>query len=110
MDFREIIISFLGIQDVVIEDIKRFKKELRLLATYRFGELRLICPLGFVSCDLCLYKGLVVIEFKYRHCEFTNIKLLVHLINILTLWRHFLMSRTAFSNAAIFCGRYGKLL
>ena len=30
MDFRELIISILGIQDVVIEDIKRFKKDLRL--------------------------------------------------------------------------------
>lgn len=30
MDFRELIIAFLGIQDVVIEDVKRFKKDLRL--------------------------------------------------------------------------------
>jgi transposase len=30
MDFKEVIISVLGIQDVVIEDIKRFKKDLRL--------------------------------------------------------------------------------
>jgi transposase len=30
MDFREIIIAFLGIQDVVIEDVKRFKKDLRV--------------------------------------------------------------------------------
>lgn len=30
MDFQEHIIAFLGIQDVVIEDLKRFKKDLRL--------------------------------------------------------------------------------
>ena len=30
MDFQEIIISILGIQDVDIEDVKRFKKDLRL--------------------------------------------------------------------------------
>lgn len=30
MDFGEIIIGFLGIQDVVIEDVKRFKKDLRV--------------------------------------------------------------------------------
>lgn len=30
MDFSRIIIEFLGLQDVVIEDIKRFKKDRRL--------------------------------------------------------------------------------
>ena len=30
MDFEKTIIEFLGIQDVIIEDIKRFKKDLRV--------------------------------------------------------------------------------
>ncbi len=43
MDFREIITSFLGIQDVVIEDIKRFKKELRLEIKIRQKRSECFC-------------------------------------------------------------------
>jgi transposase len=43
MDFREIITSFLGIQDVVIEDIKRFKKDLRLEIKVRQKRAECFC-------------------------------------------------------------------
>jgi transposase len=44
MDFREIIISLLGIQDVVIEDVKRFKKDLRLEIKVRQKRSECFCP------------------------------------------------------------------
>jgi transposase len=43
MDFREIITSFLGIQDVVVEDIKRFKKDLRLEVKVRQKRSECFC-------------------------------------------------------------------
>jgi transposase len=43
MDFREIIIAFLGIQDVVIEDVKRFKKDLRVEIKVRQKRAECFC-------------------------------------------------------------------
>ncbi|MBY0384313.1 ISL3 family transposase [bacterium] len=43
MDFREIIISFLGVQDVVIEDVKRFKKDLRIEIKIRQKRSECFC-------------------------------------------------------------------
>lgn len=43
MDFREIIIAFLGIQDVVIEDVKRFKKDLRVEIKVRQQRSECFC-------------------------------------------------------------------
>ena len=44
MDFSSIIIEFLGIQDVVIEDIKRFKKDLRVEIKVRQKRSECFCP------------------------------------------------------------------
>ncbi len=43
MDFRELIIALLGIQDVVIEDVKRFKKQLRLEVKVRQKRHECFC-------------------------------------------------------------------
>jgi len=43
MDFSRIIIEFLGIQDVIIEDIKRFKKDLRLEIKIRQKRTECFC-------------------------------------------------------------------
>jgi len=43
MDFSSIIIEFLGIQDVVIEDIKRFKKDLRVEIKVRQKRSECFC-------------------------------------------------------------------
>lgn len=43
MDFREIIIAFLGIQDVIVEDIKQFKKELRVEIKVRQKRTECYC-------------------------------------------------------------------
>lgn len=43
MDFKEIIIALLGIQDVVIEDVKRFKKQLRLEIKVRQKRSECFC-------------------------------------------------------------------
>ena len=43
MDFREIIIALLGIQDVVIEDVKRFKKDLRIEVKVRQKRSECFC-------------------------------------------------------------------
>ena len=43
MDFRELIIALLGIQDVVIEDVKRFKKQLRLEIKVRQKRRECFC-------------------------------------------------------------------
>ena len=43
MDFQQIIIEFLGIQDVVIEDIKRFKKDLRIEVIVRQKRSECFC-------------------------------------------------------------------
>jgi transposase len=43
MDFRELIIALLGIQDVVIEDVKRFKKQLRLEVKVRQKRSECFC-------------------------------------------------------------------
>ena len=48
MDFRELIIALLGIQDVVIEDVKRFKKQLRLEIKVRQKRSECFC----VHCGL----------------------------------------------------------
>lgn len=52
MDFEEVIISFLGIQDVNIIDIKRFKKELRLEIKIEQNRSSCFCP----NCGLQFYK------------------------------------------------------
>lgn len=44
MDFSRTIIEFLGIQDVIIEDIKRFKKDLRLEVKVRQKRSECFCP------------------------------------------------------------------
>ena len=44
MDFSRAIIEFLGIQDVIIEDIKRFKKDLRLEIKVRQKRSECFCP------------------------------------------------------------------
>lgn len=44
MDFSRAIIEFLGIQDVIIEDIKRFKKDLRLEVKVRQKRSECFCP------------------------------------------------------------------
>lgn len=44
MDFSRAIIEFLGIQDVIIEDIKRFKKDLRLEIKIRQKRSECFCP------------------------------------------------------------------
>lgn len=46
MDFQKIIIELLGIQDVVVEDIKRFKKDLRV-------EIRIRQQRSECYCSLC---------------------------------------------------------
>lgn len=43
MDFSSNIIEFLGIQDVIIEDIKRFKKDLRIELVVRQKRLECFC-------------------------------------------------------------------
>jgi transposase len=43
MDFRELIIAFLGIQDVVIEDVKKFKKDLRVEVKVRQKRAECFC-------------------------------------------------------------------
>jgi transposase len=43
MDFQENIIAFLGIQDVIIEDIKKFKKDLRLELKVRQKRSECFC-------------------------------------------------------------------
>lgn len=43
MDFREIIIAFLGLQDVIIEDLKLFKKEFKLVAKVRQKRKNCFC-------------------------------------------------------------------
>jgi transposase len=43
MDFRQVIIEFLGIQDVFIEDIKRFKKDLRVEIKVRQKRSECFC-------------------------------------------------------------------
>lgn len=48
MDFEQVIIALLGIQDVIIEDIKRFKKELRLEVRVRQKRSECFC----VQCGL----------------------------------------------------------
>ncbi len=44
MDYSRAIIEFLGIQDVIIEDIKRFKKDLRLEVKIRQKRSECFCP------------------------------------------------------------------
>ena len=43
MDFRQTIIAFLGIQDVVIEDVKLFKKDLRVEIKVRQKRWECFC-------------------------------------------------------------------
>ncbi len=44
MDFRQIIIAFLGLQDVVIEDLKIFKKNLKIEVKVRQRRESCFCP------------------------------------------------------------------
>lgn len=43
MDFRELIIALLGLQDVVIEDVKRFKRQLKLEVKVRQKRSQCFC-------------------------------------------------------------------
>jgi len=62
MDFSSIIIEFLGIQDVVIEDIKRFKKDLR--AEIRVRQKRSECYCSKCGLQFSSVKEWVLKELK----------------------------------------------
>lgn len=62
MDFAKAIIEFLGIQDVVIEDIKRFKKDLRIEVKVR--QIRDECYCGKCGLQFAGVKEWVLKELK----------------------------------------------
>lgn len=62
MDFREVITSFLGIQDVVIEDVKRFKKDLRIEIKVR--QKRSECFCGRCGLQMSSVKEWILRELK----------------------------------------------
>lgn len=62
MDFSSIIIEFLGIQDVIIEDVKRFKKDLRVEVKVR--QKRSDCFCSKCGLQFSLVKEWILKEIK----------------------------------------------
>lgn len=62
MDFGKVIIKFLGLKDVVIEDIKQFEKDLRAEVVVRQFRLSCFCP--DCGCELKGFHEWVLKELK----------------------------------------------
>lgn len=62
MDFQKTIIEFLGIQDVIIEDIKRFKKDLRV--EIRIRQKRSECYCNYCGLQFSMVKEWVLKSLK----------------------------------------------
>jgi transposase len=83
MDFAKVIIKYLGLKDVVIEDVKQFEKDLRSEITLRQSRFSCFCPTcgselkGFHQWDLKELKappmGIYHVKIKFYqprgHCE-----------------------------------------